>query len=183
MKQMSCRWFETRWRLYSVNVTCEINKWITYPDGRLKANTTIRNRCTYLSGYIVFGNQTWSLWCCNLSKKNNFTWFIHFYFSFSDFKKSFWSDAIFEMAHEISGDLSALPLRWRHNGRDGVSNHQPHDCLLNRLFRPRSKRTSKFRVTGFCVGNSPDADNVPFHNVIMPCSSMVKRINTVFVKI
>ena len=22
-------------------------------------------------------------------------------------------------------------LQWRHNGRDGVSNHQPHDCLLN----------------------------------------------------
>ena len=25
------------------------------------------------------------------------------------------------------------PLRWRHNGRDSVSNHQPHDCLLNHL--------------------------------------------------
>ena len=23
-------------------------------------------------------------------------------------------------------------LQWRHNERDGVSNHQPHDCLLNR---------------------------------------------------
>ena len=22
-------------------------------------------------------------------------------------------------------------LTWRHNGHDGVSNHQPHDCLLN----------------------------------------------------
>ena len=26
-------------------------------------------------------------------------------------------------------------LRWRHNGRDCVSNHQPYDCLLNSLFR------------------------------------------------
>ena len=26
-----------------------------------------------------------------------------------------------------------IPLQWRHNGRDGVSNHQPHDCLLSRL--------------------------------------------------
>ena len=42
-------------------------------------------------------------------------------------------------------------LQWRHNGRDGVSNHQPHDCLLNRLFRRRSKKTSKLRVTGLCV--------------------------------
>ena len=40
-------------------------------------------------------------------------------------------------------------------GRDGVSNHQPPDCLLNRLFRRRSKNTSKLRVTGFCAGNSP----------------------------
>ena len=47
------------------------------------------------------------------------------------------------------------PLRWRHNGRDGVSDHQPHDCLLNRLFRHRSKKTSKLRVTGLCAGNSP----------------------------
>ena len=31
-------------------------------------------------------------------------------------------------------------LLWRHNGRDCVSNHQPHDCLLNRLFRHRSKK-------------------------------------------
>ena len=44
-------------------------------------------------------------------------------------------------------------LRWRHNGRDSVSYHQPHDCLLNRLFRRRSKKTSKLRVTGLCVGN------------------------------
>ena len=46
-------------------------------------------------------------------------------------------------------------LRWRHNGCDSVSNHQPHHCLLNRLFRRRSKETSKLRVTGLCVGNSP----------------------------
>ena len=31
-------------------------------------------------------------------------------------------------------------LRCRHNERDGVSNHQPQDCLLNRLFRRRSKK-------------------------------------------
>ena len=30
------------------------------------------------------------------------------------------------------------PLQWRHNGCDGISNHQPHDCLLSRLFMCRS---------------------------------------------
>ena len=44
-------------------------------------------------------------------------------------------------------------LRWRYNGRPGVSNHQPHDCLFNRLFRRRSKKTSKLRVTGLCAGS------------------------------
>ena len=36
-----------------------------------------------------------------------------------------------------------------------VSNHQPHNCLLNRLFRHRSKKTPKLRVTGIWEGNSP----------------------------
>ena len=54
--------------------------------------------------------------------------------------------------------LSGLlpPLQWRHNGHDSVSNHQPHDCLLSRLFRRRSKKISKLRVTGLCAGNSPE---------------------------
>ena len=43
----------------------------------------------------------------------------------------------------------SLSLRWRHNGRDRVSNHQPYDCFINRLFRRRSKKTSKLRVTVF----------------------------------
>ena len=46
-------------------------------------------------------------------------------------------------------------LLWRHNGHDGVSNHQPQDCLLNRSFRRRLKKASKLCVTGLCVGNSP----------------------------
>ena len=32
-----------------------------------------------------------------------------------------------------------VALRWRHNGLDSVSNHQPRDCLLNRSFGCRSK--------------------------------------------
>ena len=46
-------------------------------------------------------------------------------------------------------------LQWRHNEHDGVSNHQPHDCLLNRLFMHISTKTSRLRVTGLCEGNSP----------------------------
>ena len=38
-------------------------------------------------------------------------------------------------------------LQWRHNERDGVWNHQAHDCLISRLFTRRSKKTSELRVT------------------------------------
>ena len=55
-------------------------------------------------------------------------------------------------------------LQWRHNGHDSVSNHQPHDCLLNRLFRRRSKKTSKFRVTGLCAGNPLGTGEFPAKN-------------------
>ena len=67
-------------------------------------------------------------------------------------------------------------LRWRINGRDGVSNHQHHDCLLNSLFGRRSKQTSMFRITGLCAGNSPvnfphkwpvTGKMFPFDDVIM----------------
>ena len=52
-------------------------------------------------------------------------------------------------------------LQWRHIERDGVRDHQPHDCLLNRLFRRRSKKTPKPRVTGLCAGNSPVTGEFP----------------------
>ena len=69
-------------------------------------------------------------------------------------------------------------LHWRHNGHDSVSNHQPHDCLLNRLLSRSSTKISKLRVTGLCVGshrrqvNSPHKWPVtrkmfPFDEVIM----------------
>ena len=54
-----------------------------------------------------------------------------------------------------------LPLQWRHYGRDSVSNHQSPNCLLNRLFRRRSKKTSKLRVTGLCAGKSPGTGEFP----------------------
>ena len=49
-------------------------------------------------------------------------------------------------------------LQWRHDERDGVSNHQPHYCSLKRF---RSKKTSKLRGTGLCEGNSPMTGEVP----------------------
>ena len=71
-----------------------------------------------------------------------------------------------------------IALQWRHNKRDSVSNHRHLDCLLSRLFRHRSKKSSKLHVTGLCERNhrwpmdSPHIGPVtrntfPFDDVIM----------------
>ena len=57
--------------------------------------------------------------------------------------------------------LHFITLQWRHNEHNGVSNHQPHDCLLSRIFRRRSKKRLKLRVTGLCEGNSPVTGEFP----------------------
>ena len=62
----------------------------------------------------------------------------------------------------ISGlKISGWTSQWRHNERDGVLNHRRLDCLLNRLFRRRSKKTSKLCVTGLCGGNSQVTGGFP----------------------
>ena len=72
-------------------------------------------------------------------------------------------------------------LQWRLHECDGLSNHRRLLCLFNCWFRRRSEKTSKLRVTGLCVGNSPvtgkfraqKANNVLlFDDVIMKLHQM-----------
>ena len=68
-----------------------------------------------------------------------------------------WSSRLLMVYARFGGKF----ITWRHNGHDGVSNHQPRHCLLNRLFRCRSKKTSKLRVSGLCAENSPVTGEFP----------------------
>ena len=52
-------------------------------------------------------------------------------------------------------------LQLRYNERGSVSNQQHLRCLLECRFRRRSKKTSKLRVTGLCMGNSPVTGEFP----------------------
>ena len=81
----------------------------------------------------------------------------------------------------------SMALRWRHNGRVSVSNHQPHDCLLNRLFRRRSKKDQSSASLAFVWGihrgpvNSPHKWPVTrkmfsFDDVIMAPSNTENRV-------
>ena len=60
----------------------------------------------------------------------------------------------------------SLSLQWRHYGRDGVTNHRRLHCLINRLFKRVSKKTSKLCVTGLCEGNSPVTGEFPAHRPV-----------------
>ena len=62
----------------------------------------------------------------------------------------------------------ACTLLWRHNGPDGVSTHQPHDCLHKCLFRRISKKTPKLCVTGLCTVNSPVTGEWPVTRKMFP---------------
>ena len=62
--------------------------------------------------------------------------------------------------YQLNISLNTLFQLWHY--RDLIiSNHQPDDCLLNRLFRRRSKKASKLRGTGLCAGNSPVPGEFP----------------------
>ena len=66
-----------------------------------------------------------------------------------------------KIARSDRGEGMRNSLQLRHFERDDVSNHQPHDCLLNRIFRRRSEKTPKLRVTGLCAGNLPMTGESP----------------------
>ena len=98
----------------------------------------------------------WSKYCLGLLQLQ---WIMGSYdrWGFPVFFRGHWQSPCTGLA---AGNMP-VALQWRHNEPDGISNHQPHDCLLSHLFRHRSKKTSKFCVTGLCVGNSPVTGEFP----------------------
>ena len=94
------------------------------------------------------------------------------------------------LCHNHISYLQYISLQWRHYGRNGIPNHRPLGCLINRLFRRRSKKTSKLRVVGLCAGNSPvtgefpaqrasNAENVSIwwrHHVVCHCQKTSEQI-------
>ena len=72
-----------------------------------------------------------------------------------------YSQHIDDMCEVYASLVYLQSLQWRHNERDVDSNHQPYDCLLMRLFRHKSKKTSTLCVTGLREGNSPVTGEFP----------------------
>ena len=76
--------------------------------------------------------------CWIYNQVYNFLWKNH------EFKSS--SQVIFFPSEKLPG------FQWSHNDHDGISNHLRLYCLLNHMFRRRSKKTSKLHITGLWEG-------------------------------
>ena len=79
-------------------------------------------------------------------------------------------------------------LQWRHNERDGVSNHRRQECVLNRLFRADQRKHQSSASLAFVKGihrwpvNSPLKGPVtrkmfPFDDVIMTSHVNQDQVN------
>ena len=71
----------------------------------------------------------------------------------NNFSRRIWNEQRWKMGYEYSNweyqstakhhqQKYINSLWWRHNGRDGVSNHQPHHCLLNSSADQRKNQSS-----------------------------------------
>ena len=84
------------------------------------------------------------------------------------------------MPQEVFLWLNRVSLQWRHNVRDGVSNHQPHDCLINQRKHQSSASLAFVRGLHWWPLNSPHKGPVtrkmfPFDDVIMEWANCVTR--------
>ena len=96
-----------------------------------------------------------SNWLDSMKSKARLDWICHQY-------TAVYQDARDSVSRFQTGDEDVtvayklnVCIKWRHDERHGVSNQRRLECLLNRLFRRLSKKTSKLRVTGIREGKSP----------------------------
>ena len=119
---------------------------------------TWESTLNWLYGYFGRSGSTKKLWHNhNLIKHNN-------------------TLCIFDVMYS---NIHLVPLQWRHNECDGISNHRRLRCLLNRLFRRRSKKISQHRVTGLCEGKSLGPMNSPHRG---PVTQKMSRFDDVIMR-
>ena len=117
------------------------------------------------------------------------------YFSYFQSPKRtlWWEDFEYSHFNTLGPDEHTWPwqgfftLRWRHNGRDSVLDHQPKDCLLNRYLDADQRKHQSSASLAFVWGihrgpvNSPHKWPVarkmfPFDDVIMKCIQLCYRM-------
>ena len=78
---------------------------------------------------------------------------IHWHFSSSLNTEMARAVTLATPCFETSRMTDDSALRWRHNGRDSVSNHQPHGCLLNRYSNADQRKHQSSASLAFVTGD------------------------------
>ena len=115
-----------------------------------------KSKLTKDTPYIMLMDELWTVYCENwvkliASQQHGTLLWNKWYYLILFLAPSYTIQLLFQIENDA---LSSNALQWRHYGCNGISNHQPHDCLLNLLFRCKSNKTPKLHVTGLCAGNS-----------------------------
>ena len=78
-----------------------------------------------------------------------------------DYRKEHFFDATLRHCAYNDHLRDFTPLQWRHDEHDGVSNHQPRDCLFKLIFCFRWVLTHWGRVTHICVSDLTSIGSSP----------------------
>ena len=87
----------------------------------------------------VFHHEVYSMWISCVSKGYPCKGIVYIMFYLHSIKDPTGSQRKTTRKVFFIRDYNPNSLRWRHNGCDSDSNHQPHDCLLKCLFGRISK--------------------------------------------
>ena len=143
---------------------------------------------------FLFTQQTCRYWAIRYWWPPQYCWtrslgqYLPMYCMYTYLPHSVMFDKELAATFHMESDSRVCTLQCRHNEHDGVSNHRRLDCLLKRLVRHRSKKTSKLHVTGLCVGNPPPVTSgfphkgpvtrkiFPFGDVIMAMHDRMRKL-------
>ena len=106
--------------------------------------------------YLKMSYGKWWPFCLGVEESNG--WLVHGWKN-KDGRIKDWKDGGLHAGSR--SPWASIASGWRHNELDGVLNHRRLEGLPNRLFRLRSNKTSKLRVTGLCDGNPPMTGEFP----------------------
>ena len=143
-------------------------QWAIECEPSAGAKFTARLRCSGIplgdlcsATWLEYSQTYWYTWVHDDTESNTMDKFIYWHrYYVGDMAYSIFISLCF-VVFCCGLVMKDFTLEWRHNEHDGISKHQPHECLLNHLFTHRSKKTSKLQITGLCEGNSPVTGEFP----------------------
>ena len=123
-----------------------------------------RARTSYYYSYPIFSKSKNSV-----EERHNFTAFFRVYsawFSLIQMSQILSSDEYYSTCWYIKGQSISVPADQKNSSQKHITTFCALQTpalrlFLNRLFRHRSKKISKLRVTGLRAGNSPEASEFP----------------------